>query len=392
MTTENNNTNINADTSAEAMNLSDSSSDDDSNWQQVPIKRKSTRSPTSFRHKRPHNDDVPSSSNRYEALGSNEVEENTENSTSPAPPKPPPIFIPYVGDIAKMVNNINKVVSNTEYNFKSLRDGQVRLMIKTVESFRKVIHHLDAAQINYHTFQLKQERAFRVVLKGVHHTTPISDIKAMLLSLGHQVRSVRNIISKVSKQPLPMFFVDLDPNDNNKDIFNIRSFDNAIIQVEAPKKFDDIVQCFRCQDYGHTKSYCKKNFRCVKCGQGHPTAECTKTPDIPPKCALCSNSHTASYKGCSTYQRLLSAKSSRANTNNIGQVHHNQANFSPPKQTFNVQQNRDTNAWTYSQIVRGEQTGMDKVLEKIEAMLVQQIELTNTLVNMMSMLMNKLCK
>lgn len=392
MSSDNNNTINNAGVPPEVMNLSDSSGDEDCNWQHVPMKRKNTRSPINLQQKKHHYDDGLSSSNRYAALGNNESEEIGEDIISTTVPKPPPIFIPHVADIAKMVSNINKVISNNDYNFKSLRDGQVRLMIKSVESFRKVIHHLDDVKINYHTFQLKQERAFRVVLKGVHHTTPISDIKAMLLSLGHQVRSVRNIISRVSKQPLPMFFVDIDPKENNKDIFNIRSFDNAIIQVEVPKKLNDIVQCFRCQDYGHTKSYCKKNFRCVKCGQGHPTAECKKAADTPPMCALCSNSHTASYKGCSAYQQILKAKSARTNTNNFGQAVYDDNNFSPPIQISNQQQNYGTNNWTYSQAVKGDQFGMNKVLEKIEAMMVKQIELTNTLVNMMSMLMNKLCK
>lgn len=373
----------------ERMNLSDSSSEDDDNWQQVPIKRKHTGSPKIFCQKRPHNDDVPSTSNRFESLRNNEVEDNEETIPNPTVPKPPPIFIPYVGNIAKMVANINKIISTSDYSFKSLRDGQVRLMIKTVESYRKIVHYFDDSKVSYHTFQLKQERAFRVVLKGIHHTTPIPDIKAMLLSLGHQVRSVRNIISRVTKQPLPMFFVDVDPKENNKDIFNIRSFDNAIIQVEAPKKYDDIVQCYRCQDYGHTKSYCKKNFRCVKCGQGHPSTECTKKTDAPPNCALCQNKHTANYKGCSKYQELLVAKASRTNTNNHRHIIRDRSHCTP---SYNIIPPRDTNAWTYSDAVRGEQPAVNNVLEKIEAMFAKQIELTNSLMNMMTMLMNKLCK
>lgn len=299
MSSENNNKTPNAGETMEAENLSDSSSEDDSNWQQIPMKRKNSVSPTNSRGKRYHQDDLPSTSNRYEALAVREAAETEPNNLTD--PKPPPIFIPHVGDIVKMINGINKVISSREYNFKSLRDGQVRVMIKSIDSYRKVIRYLDDAKFSYHTFQIKKDRAFRVVLKGVHHTTPISDIKAMLLSLGHQVRSVRNIISRASKNPLPMFFIDLDPNENNKDIYNITSFDNAIIQFEPPKKYDDIVQCFRCQDYGHTKTYCKKNFRCVKCGQDHSTSECKKKVDEPPKCALCSNNHTASYKGCIEY-------------------------------------------------------------------------------------------
>lgn len=376
-----------ANVTTERMNLSDSSGDDDCNWQYIPMKRKSAGSPISHKGKRIHQDEVPSCSNRFDVLANNE--DGDKDDTIQTTPKPPPIYIPNVGDIAKMVNQICKVIPSSEFNFKSLRDGQVRLMIKSVESYRKIVKYLDSAKLNYHTFQLKQERAFRVVLKGLHHTTSISDIKALLLSLGHQVRSVRNISSKTSKQPLPMFYIDLDPNDNNKDIYKITRFDNAIVQFEPPKKFEEIVQCFRCQDYGHTKSYCKKDFRCVKCAQDHPTSECKKTPDTPAKCVLCSESHTANYKGCTKYQQILRTKFARSSTNYIGQVTQTPTHVLPPSYNNNFDKSQ---FGTYSQAVRGEQPAMNNVLEKIEAMLAKQIELTNTLMNMMSMLMSKICR
>lgn len=379
----------------ESVNSSDDNDEDDGNWQQVATKRKNTGSPNIFRQKRPHHDDGPSTSNRYATLATNDVADNDINEPSTTIPKPPPIFIPNVADIGKMVNSVNKVIPSSDFHYKSLRDGQVRLVINNIDSYRSLIKHFDTAKINYHTFQLKQERAFRVVIKGLHHTTPISDIKAMLLSLGHQVRSVRNVISQVKnqKQPLPMFFVDLDPKENNKDVYDIRYFDNAKITIEAPKKFDDIVQCYRCQDYGHTKSYCRKSFRCVKCGLGHATAECTKSAEVPPKCVHCSNNHTANYRGCTVYQKLIQTRSNRTNTNQDAQ-HLNHHNYTQPTniQYSNIPHVPDTNPWTYSQAVRGEPPGISNVLDKIEAMLAKQIELTNTLMNMMSMLMTKLCK
>lgn len=358
--------------------------DEEGNWQLVGVKRKCSGSPTIYRQKRQHQEDIPSTSNRYDILMRND-DEAVAPESNVGPPKPPPIFIPNVVNIAKMINDISKIIRDTEYNYKSLRDGQVRLNIKNVDTYRKLIKYFDEKHFKYHTFQLKNERSFRAVIKGLHHTTNISDIKAMLLSLGHQVRSVRNIVSRVTKNPLPMFFVDLDPQDNNKEIFDIRSFDNAIIQVEPPKKYDDIVQCFRCQDYGHTKSYCKREFRCVKCGANHPTKECTKTRDGIPNCVHCSGSHTASYKGCLVYQKLLDKRYSRYNSNRNHSTGNNIQSSVP--QYYNQTQD----GCTYSQAVRGN-AAQDNLLEKIEAMLSKQIELTNTLINMMSMLMNKICK
>lgn len=384
--------NLNAETSNLSSSSDEGHNDDDedgNNWQQVPPKRKYTGSPNILNEKRFHLDDGPSTCNRFGVLATNEPDDNN-NETAENTTKPPPIFIPHVQDIAKMVNKINQVIPNLDYHFKSLRDGQVRLVVKKVESYRKLVKYFDSAKCSYHTFQLKQDRAFRVVIKGLHHSTPISDIKAMLLSMGHQVRSVRNIVSRATKEPLPMFFVDLDPGSNNKEIYHIKSLDNAIISVEAPKKFDDIVQCHRCQDFGHTKSYCKKNFRCVKCGADHATSECTKLPNIPPKCVHCSQQHTANYRGCSIYQKLLHT---RLASTNKGKQPANNISFTRPDNGFqSIPQSVEPSNFTYAQVLRNNDSGVTNILEKIEAMLAKQIELTNTLMNMMSMIMTKLCK
>lgn len=182
-----------------------------------------------------------------------------------------------------------------------------------------------------------------------------------------------------------MFFVDLDPKTNNKDIYDMRTFDNAIIVVEPPKKFNDIVQCFRCQQFGHTKSYCRKPYKCVKCGLDHSTSECTKTINTPPQCVNCLSNHTANYKGCEIYQKLISKRTNTGLRNNPDRVH-----FTPVFND-NIQQTQQNNTMTYSQAVRGTEPNINNVLQKIEAMLVKQIEVTNTLMNMMSMLMTKLC-
>ena len=77
--------------------------------------------------------------------------------------------------------------------------------------------------MGFHTYQLKQERSYRVVIKGLHHSTPLENIKAELILSGHQVRNVINTTSRVTKLPLSMFFVELDDRPNNKEIFNINT-------------------------------------------------------------------------------------------------------------------------------------------------------------------------
>jgi hypothetical protein len=119
---------------------------------------------------------------------------------------------------------------------------------------------------------------------------------------------VFNILHLLTKSPLPLYFVDLEPSDNNKDIFDLHFLCNMKITVEAPRKKISIVQCTRCQSYGHTKTYCARPFVCVKCGGDHDTAEYTKDPASTPTCALCGGAHSANSKGCDVYRRLQTAR------------------------------------------------------------------------------------
>lgn len=52
-----------------------------------------------------------------------------------------------------------------------------------------------------------------------------------------------------------------------------------------------------CQDYSHTRSYCHSTPRCVRFGDHHSSSTCTKSKDLPAKCALCFGDHPANYRG-----------------------------------------------------------------------------------------------
>ena len=89
--------------------------------------------------------------------------------------------------------------------------------------YRKLVDYLDKNTVIFHTFQLKQDKAFSVVIKGLQHSTLITDIKSNLIMLRHQVRNVRNIISRFTKRPLLMLFVDTDPLTFNSEIYDLRA-------------------------------------------------------------------------------------------------------------------------------------------------------------------------
>lgn len=181
---------------------------------------------------------------------------------------------------------------------------------------------------------------------------------------------------------------------NNKDIFNIRHINNAIVSIEPPKKTDDLVQCYRCQQFGHTKSYCKKPFRCVKCGLDHSTTLCTKNISTPPKCVHCLQSHTANYKGCHIYQQLMHQKRTA-----IGRIQRQPRNdqvppnsqefpqFNMPGNIPNTNNAKNGDGYiSYSQAVIGNTSNAEnRFMERLERMM-------DKLFDMMTQIMLKLCK
>ncbi|CAG4991235.1 unnamed protein product [Parnassius apollo] len=137
-------------------------------------------------------------------------------------------------------------------------------------------------------------------------------IKEELQAKGYAIRQIVNVLHRTTKEKLPLYFVDLEPQANNKDIFSIKYINHVKVTIEAPYKKKEVLQCKRCQRFGHCKNQCFRPFRCVKCVKDHPTSTCTKTSELEAVCANCQGKHPASYKGCIKYkqykEKILSLK------------------------------------------------------------------------------------
>jgi hypothetical protein len=217
---------------------------------------------------------------------------------------PPPIFVKGVNDFFELSKELAAITGPDSFSCKSTF-SHLKLQLDTPDNYRKIIHFLKDNDAEYHTYQLKSDKAFRVVLRNLHPSTPISEISAAIEEIGHSVRQVTYIIHHQTKIPLPLFFVDLEIDENNSDIFDVTSILYTKIKDEEPHKQRRIPQCLNCQSYlGHTKSYCRYSARCVKCGGNHLSTNCSKTRETPATCAMCNANHPANYKGCTVYKEL----------------------------------------------------------------------------------------
>jgi hypothetical protein len=142
------------------------------------------------------------------------------------------------------------------------------------------------------------------VIRNLHPSTKIEFIKEELGKNGHLARNITNVLQNLTKIPLPLFFIDLEPALNNKDIFSLTSLCYTKVKVKAPKARIQLPQCMNRQNYGHIRHYCNSKPRCVRCSEQHSSESCTKNKDLPAKCTLCGGDHPANYRGCEVFKNL----------------------------------------------------------------------------------------
>lgn len=216
--------------------------------------------------------------------------------------KPPPIHISDVTNYQLLIQNLTALAGGIEFYCKG-GTNKVSVYPSTPELYRLMVKYLSSNNAIFHTYQLSEEKPHRVVLKGLHSSTPPSLITSELSALGFQVRNVVNIISR-HKTALPMFFIDLENSSKTEEIYGLNRLLCSVIKIEEMRKNKKIVQCTRCQEYNHTKGYCHRLPRCVRCAGPHLTTECSQARDSPTTCVLCNGNHTANYRGCTVYQDL----------------------------------------------------------------------------------------
>uniref|UniRef100_A0A1B0CIJ5 Putative nucleic-acid-binding protein from transposon x-element n=1 Tax=Lutzomyia longipalpis TaxID=7200 RepID=A0A1B0CIJ5_LUTLO len=273
---------------------------------------------------------------------SNEPEEMDTNNDPPQEakkePRPPPIFVYGVEDIMPLQDLLLKEAKG-QYSYKSLNDGEVKIQMTTADDYRAVMRELRAKGTELHSYQFKKDRAFRVVLKGIHHSVKTDDIKAELAALGHNVQSIVNVKHGRTKMPLSMFYVNLERKDNNKNIYEIIRLLHFVVEFQAPRAKKELPQCTRCQHFGHTKSFCTRSPRCVKCLGDHLTTDCRrKTRDDAVRCANCGGAHPANYRGCEVHKQLQEKyfprlrEKTQARTGRVD--NQNQNNFTNPTLSY----------------------------------------------------------
>jgi len=115
----------------------------------------------------------------------------------------------------------------------------------------------------FHIYKPKQERDFKIIFKHIPFQEKVDAIRKDIEKLEHTITNIWNIKKQGTKMPLNMFYVELKPEHNNKDIYyEATHVLGYTIKFVPPHPKRKIPQCINCQRYGYTKA-CNREMRQV---------------------------------------------------------------------------------------------------------------------------------
>ncbi|KAL0902334.1 hypothetical protein ABMA27_000230 [Loxostege sticticalis] len=343
-------------------------------WQSVPVPRQHKRRRTS-RTPSPTTQKIPTS-NKFEDLDIDVADvETSKTALGQHQNKPPPIMLYGVEDISKLSDLIKTKLHDNEFSIKIITRKQLRLNCPTIDSYKQLMEIVRENNLIGHTFTRKDKKPYRIVIKNLHHTTPIAAIKEAMEKSGNQViGEIINARYGPERIPLSTFF-----------------------------------------QYGHTKNNCLRPFRCVKCAENHNTIDCPKKDrNSPAKCALCLGEHPANYKGCQVYLEINKRKNYQqkrvSKPENKKQARTGPENIADKENATNISHARHdltkTNrvqsytkghspspykeGMTYAEITKCQQEQKNIADSKLEILLTKQAEKLDKLLDHMATLMSLL--
>jgi hypothetical protein len=104
-------------------------------------------------------------------LLTNETNEDSidGNPSSTKTHKSPPILVRGVINCGEMIKRIRDVAEDEQYCTKCLANNIIKRNCVTPETYRKLVTYFKDNNIFCHTYQLKEERAYRIVIKYLCH-------------------------------------------------------------------------------------------------------------------------------------------------------------------------------------------------------------------------------
>lgn len=222
--------------------------------------------------------------------------------------KPPPIVLHYKIKsasefIGKLQNDVKKGfhIKNTKNN--------TNVFIHDLEEYRNYLGELEKESIDFHTYTEKGKKTHAFLLRGIDGDITSEEIKQSIeesysikvLNVYQLRNTTRNNYMVITDNSIFLRFLNT----------NVKYVCYTKITWERFHNRSPVIQCRRCQQWGHSTANCRSQATCTKCSDKHWTKDCTKvkkdeeTTHQNIKCANCQGNHLAFSKNCPVYQKRI---------------------------------------------------------------------------------------
>lgn len=236
----------------------------------------------------------------------------------------PPIVC-YNINVSDMAKALRTMESPPKYTAINVNKAKTILKPETVADQKILFNVLKKANTKAFTFTPKEEKPVTLLLKGIHGSYNTEEVREAIMAAAPETPLIKvaNLETAASKRKgikLNSFIIQVEAGTDTSELIRLRYMLHQKITWEKFRS-SGMTQCRNCQCYGHVARNCSAPYRCVKCKGGHGPGECkrnveqpgdsaeaggSKKDPTPPFCTLCNkDGHTANYRGCPTYQRLL---------------------------------------------------------------------------------------
>ena len=221
---------------------------------------------------------------------------------------------------------------STPVDVKS-KTNRLLLYTKSSQDYNILLTEIRTAKLAYHTYPLPETTQPRLVLKGIPPNVPEEDISEELATHNIQTVHVTQLtnMDKTTKTVItryPIFVVTFQPGTDMQKVLELHKLCHCIVKWEKYKNSRPIRQCFNCQSFGHSSTFCGRPPKCVKCDQQNAPKDCPKPASSPQNVSTVEES---------TQQTLLVAPSIYNNSTTLGGVTtHNNGRDAARKQTTHL--------------------------------------------------------
>ncbi|KAL1116643.1 hypothetical protein AAG570_005115 [Ranatra chinensis] len=247
------------------------------------------------------------------------------NSPEIVPDAPKKEFVPPIvlndkpANITQFITDTRKV---TEHDIRVRSNGRnTKIIVASRKDYQKVYDLYKERNVQFFSFAFKNDHLKRFVLHDLPETFTPEVILAELKRAIPSITSVSQMTKKLengSTRKLPLFILTAKKDVTIQSFSQVRAIFYHEYKVETFRSGgSNVVQCYKCQNFGHTNRFCNMPERCVRCGQAHSAKECKETIL---KCPNCSENHSAGSLNCKVRHPYIQRNVSRKSPKKVERV------------------------------------------------------------------------